>query len=300
MKKSKFLITSIALLTLVACNDGKSTSTSQGGSDLNQDSVSKDSTSEIPSTPKEKKEIMQDFLIRLLDMDGHVVSTNQTIEATDYYLTNSFPFTMTTKQISTTTRYVDKDGNPIVVEEGQIGFADDVGEEPNSYDKYVSQKTQDDRYLYHITDYENPSTNDRVQTYLRSNTDVIFFNVGFPMSEYENIMFMITYLDSENYNFEISNFDEIVDNGVWEYEYEATFYELENGIPTKYPKEVHRYKNKLTIENGIITKLDQESDVELYSGGIKVNWSKYYIKREYLQGDYQIFEGTIFNPNDYK
>lgn len=247
------------------------------------------------ATSYSEKENLQNFLNNLISLEGQVVSTNQTITCTDYYLTDSFPLDITMKQESITTKYYTNDNAPLIKEEGEIGILD---AEDFQSEHYLLQKSQDEQYLYQIIDYDK--SNDELIIYQRSQTDNLFFNIGFPYSEYENIMFMIQNYDNKLYSFNYQNLNKYILDGIWDYSYEVIFYESENSSITNMIKEAHRYTNQLVIEDGIIRSSTQDVSHEFYYGGIKANWSEYHIIRSYNQGQIQLYTGTLLNPNDYK
>lgn len=266
-----------------------------GCSQAENSSVSNNSdmSSSNVSTSYSEPEKIQMFLDYLLSLEGEVCSTNQKITATDYYLTDSMPLEITIKQESTTTRYSNDNSN-LVIEEGKIGIADGDNVE---YDNYKMQKSRDNEYLYQITDYEG--SQDELKTYTRSATDYLFFNIGFPLSEYENIIFMIQNYEDKHYGLEYENLDARISNGTWEYKYSVTFWETEGNKITSVPHERHVYNNKLIINNGIITSLTQDVSHEFYYGGLKANWSEYHIERTYNQGKKEEFKGTLLDPKNY-
>lgn len=279
----KKIVCLLAVMALMGCSQAENSSVSNN-SDISSINV---------STSYSETEKIQMFLDYLLSLEGEVCSSNQKITATDYYLTDSMPLEMTIKQESTTTRYSNDNSN-LVIEEGKIGIADGDNVE---YDNYKMQKSRDNEYLYQITDYEG--SQDELKTYTRSATDYLFFNIGFPLSEYENIIFMIQNYEDKHYGLEYENLDARIRNGTWEYKYSVTFWETEENKITSVPHEKHVYNNKLIINNGIITSLTQDVSHEFYYGGLKANWSEYHIERIYNQGKKEDFKGTLLDPKNY-
>ncbi len=291
--KKRILLSGLLLLSLISCSgNGNPTSNDSSSSEENRSS---DTNEEI-----DVAEQLSEFYARISSLEGKVKSTEQTILSVRYYLTDVEPLSVGMKEVSTTSRYVGSDLGTIVVQKGYVGFADDINEEAHSKENFELQLFHDANKFYKITDYENQSTPDSKQVI---NYDPNFeeenFSLGFSVTEKANVDFMKQCYNVPGYGVKYENIDAIVENGEWEYSYELTIFETENDRVTSIPAQVIGYRNKLTIENNIIIKVEQEYYNELYTGGIKANWNESVMIKTYTQGEFDTFKGQRFDPNNY-
>ena len=60
------------------------------------------------------------------------------------------------------------------------------------------------------------------------------------------------------------------------------------------------YQNKITIENDTIKETERILKTDKYVGNEVINYSHSTTKRTYDYGELTPFDGTIFNPEDFK
>ncbi len=259
------------------------------------DSNSSNSSPSIISTEPTVAELLTTFYEHLSSLEGKVKSTEQTIFSVRYYLTDATPLTIGMKEVSTTNRYISDQG-PIVVQKGSVGFADKIDDPMSNKDNFETQTFHDETKFYRITDYDSE---DYTDTKAVLNYDTEYeeqnLNIGFPMTEKVNIEYMIQVYDQPGFQIKYKNMDGFVSNGTWDYAYELIIFEENTSVPAQ----VIGYHNKLSIQNNIILKVEQEYYNELYSGGIKTNWVETTMVKTYTQGEFDTFTGTRFEPNSY-
>ena len=107
---------------------------------------------------------------------------------------------------------------------------------------------------------------------------------------------MIQAIDVAGFGVEFSGIDDYTANGEWKYSYTYLVYESSTS-KVKYQEYI--YQNTLTMVNGIISKVVQHSEQNIYSGGYKGNWRITDSTFTFNQGNYNVFTGTRFNPSDY-
>ncbi len=274
-------------LLLVAC----ATSTSSSSSESNQSTSSSNETSQSTSLNNNISEIER-FCDNLASLEGKVQTTHAEIESIYYYLTDAQPLEILISDVSDMTRYNSSEGQ-IMVKKGTTRYLNDdltVASE----DEYEMQIFYDKAAFYRITDYKDESVTDKKETIPFSEKTIdINLNIGFPLTEINNFKFMEENIDNSNLKVEYKGINDFVTEGTWEYSYGITLYD--SGIPAQ---KIY-YKNKLFIENSLITKVEQEYHNELYAGGKKANWNESYSTTTFTQGERLDFEGTRFNPKSY-
>ena len=289
----------VLCVALVGCGDGVSSFSSAGSSiDLSGMSSQEDSSSlsEAGSSSLniiQKKNLILDFCERIQKMEGSVQSNAIEAATVNFYLSDSAPLAMSTSEVSTLTRY-DSDQGQIVVKDGTLAFINDDLTVESEY-PFETQIFYDDQYFYKITDFSTDSSSNSIEkiVFREENIDATL-NIGFPYLEVQNFLYMANALFSESIVVEFEGIDQVVDNGVWNYEYGIT--SMSSGVPTQ---RIH-YKNEVHLENGIITSVVQEYENDLYAGGIKANWTETYTEMTYAQGERLKFSGTRFDPQNYQ
>ena len=288
MKKINLLL---LLVLLTSCNNNSSSSNSSISSSSNYSSLTLSSS----SIKKTEKEILEDFYSNLSSLEGNVQKMNMTVERTDYFATSNEtePLSISFKDISETIRYNSTEGQ-ILVRKGKQAFKEDFGY--IDYEEYEMQMFYDDNNFYRIIDYvESDDSFESVpfdENYIDDN-----LNIGFPLTEKQNINAMINSLDVTGYAIEHEGLEDYTKDGIWNYKYSFIIFEAGS---TKLKSQQFTYNNKLTIKNGIIESVEQSYLVELYAGGLCLNWSESKSKFTFTQGERLNFDGNRFSIEDYK
>lgn len=254
-----------------------------------------DSTSASNSTSQEssKAKQLEKLYNTLINADGHVNSATADTTSTIYYLTEGDPLTIPTKDNSTLERFLSNDGQ-ILVQKGFQSVSQNSAGDFTNFFKYEKQTFYDDNKFYRIADFGDNGSYEEVQ--FSKDTIDINLNIAFSGTERANIQAMIQAIDVAGFGVEFSGIDDYTANGEWKYSYTYLVYESSTS-KVKYQEYI--YQNTLTMVNGIISKVVQHSEQNIYSGGYKGNWRITDSTFTFNQGSYNAFTGTRFNPSDY-
>ena len=254
-----------------------------------------DSTSASNSTSQElsKAKQLEKLYNTLINADGHVNSATADTTSTIYYLTEGDPLTIPTKDNSTLERFLSNDGQ-ILVQKGFQSVSQNSAGDFTNFFQYEKQTFYDDNKFYRIADFGDNGSYEEVQ--FSKDTIDINLNIAFSGTERANIQAMIQAIDVAEFGVEFSGIDDYTANGEWKYSYTYLVYESSTS-KVKYQEYI--YQNTLTMVNGIISKVVQHSEQNIYSGGYKGNWRITDSTFTFNQGSYNAFTGTRFNPSDY-
>lgn len=254
-----------------------------------------DSTSASNSTSQElsKAKQLEKLYNTLINADGHVNSATADTTSTIYYLTEGDPLTIPTKDNSTLERFLSNDGQ-ILVQKGFQSVSQNSAGDFTNFFQYEKQTFYDDNKFYRIADFRDNGSYEEVQ--FSKDTIDINLNIAFSGTERANIQAMIQAIDVAGFGVEFSGIDDYTANGEWKYSYTYLVYESSTS-KVKYQEYI--YQNTLTMVNGIISKVVQHSEQNIYSGGYKGNWRITDSTFTFNQGSYNAFTGTRFNPSDY-
>lgn len=217
-------------------------------------------------------------------------SHTETITGT-YYLTEGAPFTMITSSVYSSVRY-----NDITVSEGSYAFLDDEGE-VTVETAFEAQTFYDAKNFYQITDYEDEEWDDSKQTISRSYySDVAdVLNIDFPTTFMPTIELMVNAFGHMNFACECTGLNDFTETG----DLSIKFTIFEDNLTT--PSEIINYAASMEFdEDDFISAISTESEDALYAGGKKANWQKNFVDTDFVQGEFEQFEGKRFNPDDYE
>lgn len=251
------------------------------------------STSNSTSQELSKAKQLENLYNTLVNADGQVNSVNSDTTSTVYYLTEGEPLTMPTKDNSTLERFLSNDGQ-IVIQKGFQSVSQNSAGNFTNFFQYEKQTFYDDNKFYRIADFGDSGSYEEIQ--FSKDTIDINLNITFSGTERDNIKAMIRAIDVAGFDVEFSGINDYTANGEWTYSYTYLVYESSTS-KAKYQEYI--YRNTLTMVNGIISKVVQHSEQNIYSGGYKGNWRITDSTFTFNQGNYKEFTGTRFNPSDY-
>lgn len=301
MKRKLFLLA--LLLTSCSSNTVSSSSLENNSITNSSNNTSKESflsnsslsssTMNSSSSTLTTKEQLEKFYSSLVTLEGNVQKMNIEILKTDYYATDisDEPLSISVKDISEAIRYNDDEGQ-ILVRKGKQAYSEDL----TDFENYEMQLFYDSEKFYRITDYETSMDTFEYVPFSEETIDENL-NIGFPLTEKNNINYMILASEMEGYNIELIGFDQFTTNGIWNYSYSFTIFEEGS---TKIKSQQYTYENKLTIVDGVIQKVEQYYLVELYAGGYCLNWSESNSIYTFTQGERLDFEGERFLISDFQ
>lgn len=236
-------------------------------------------------------ETIDAFICQLSDLKDHPnkASVKSTTEY-NYMIGDSDGeyFTLSGTDVFDIERFTVDKRDGITVREGTYTLEDDSS-------RYVAQVYHDEEYFYLLTDYKSKMDRDTKKTmpYLE---DAIEDNlsINFSYKEIQNLAYLTKFDNEDSILGEYNLPDSIPNDGEVSYKYSLTIYE-QGYLNQKISHEV-----KFTIENGTIVSSTQTVENDLFGGTRqKINYSLNVTEITYTQGDYQEFDGKLFDPDNF-
>ncbi len=240
------------------------------------------------TTPVDEETLFNNFETQLRSLEGHVVSSQTSLTRKDVY--SSISTVM--KDESTKTRYTYNDSY-LVETKGNAAIMDDDGVTVTSSSAYTIQITNDSEYFYKVIKYDETGWGDSTDKVAYTDAGVALnYNIGFAQDDITNIDAMKQMKDSLKYDYSYTNFEGVIEDNKLHYTYTVNFYTIYDG-GVKAKSQSIAYDNTLTIENNVVTKLEQKYSNILYYSEQAVN--KVYVNSTvtYTQGQYTKFTGTV-------
>ncbi|MCQ2799054.1 MAG: hypothetical protein MJ220_04140 [Bacilli bacterium] len=284
--KKKCLLLLIPLL--LACGTNNTSSESIVDSSVD----SSISSSELSEADKQKQEVL-DFAAKLEAKSGHV----NHIEAETYteygYATVETDSYMTIEMWDefTSDRYITNDGKGLVVRNGTVTSS-------SGSEKYTSQIFKNFLSWIKLTDYESPENVDLKQSIKAATTEEeAILSLSFATQEVANLIYLSNFFGLEESNEIFVKYDlpaELPENGEISYSYSLTSYEQ------SLPDEKITHEVKAMFKNGQIIASYSSVNDSLYGGTRKpVNYSLSESSVDYTEGEYGVYEGELFNPENF-
>lgn len=241
-----------------------------------------------------QKEKIKNFLENLKEIDTNVNKVET--KTRDIY---SYPLEILVDDISTLTRYANDDVGDLIIREGTQSYPDNtstsLGSSSNAI-SYTTQKYHDDNNFYSLTLWnDDEETKSKKTTTYDSLENEFYFSLSFYYEEFQLLEELMQYCDNSLYKIEINLLDDFVD-GKNSYSYSITTFEEED---SEVIKEKYSYSRVIDIENNKIQSLHHEMNAEYYLGGTLVNSLNETSDRDYFYGEYQNYNGTIYNQKDF-
>ena len=271
MKKSLQFITLLSTFSLLSCTPNPENS----------------SSNTEPSFSDEKSKNIYEintFLESLSSFRSDACSYSYISTQSDNY----YAITIDTKVEGTRSLYVS---------DGYQKFLDDTYKYHQGDDNPIDCETQiyvrEDR-LYTLKHYGDGETEDSKNVlFYDEEIHESVFDLSFQNEERQILDNFIEYFDNENTQTEQS-FPTVQGDGTYSYSYGiVTFRDGVKEITTS-------YQNKITIENDTIKETERILKTDKYVGNEVINYSHSTTKRTYDYGKLNPFDGTIFNPEDFK
>lgn len=288
----KILLLSSALL-LASCTetlpDVSSLVSSEVTSASSEPSIQSDSSSSTSVTdPAPFEEAIKDVNA----VEGHPISLTVHQEEALSYLTDASPLTIEGTDDFTMARYHVNDG--MVDELVQRLGTSKVGENET---KYESQSFCDATYAYVLTSMDDGTKNKQMAPYSEA-TKQSLLNLNFVVTFEQNVRFVMSYLNQSRFLVEYDLGKRMTGDGVYSYSFKITQYVSDT---SRVPELSQGHAYEVTVSNGIITTTKDTYEYVAYGGGGKANWRTSVSHVTYTQGDeYPLFEGTRFDPKDFK
>lgn len=278
----KKLSTILLLTFLFSC------STNNTSSNVNQDensyTSSLDSISSSTNSIELDKKNIEEFEEYLLDINGHPNKVNAVMN--NYYnFSAGEDADLEGKDTFEVNRYKRENASDIVIRKGsQI-----VG---NSITNYESQIFADSDYFYNLI---NDGTNKRKTTiiYLKSQEETNF-NISFGLTQISNLDYLKSLIGDERVTYTLNLPTSYLLKGEVSFSYSLTALDSNSAKTQQISHEI-----TLNIENSVITKAKHITQTDMYAGGVKANWQRIESSYTYTQGEYEKYDGEVFNPKEY-
>lgn len=286
MKKRSLLLLAPLLLACGASNNTSSESTVDSSIDASI------SSSELSEADKQRQEVL-DFAAKLEAKSGHVNHIEAetyteygyaTVETDDY-------LTIEMWDEFTSDRYVTSDGKGLVVRNGTVSTS-------TASEKYTSQIFKNFLSWVKLTDYESEENVDIKQSIKAAVTEEeAILSLSFATQEVANLTYLSNFFGLEESDEIFVKYDlptELPENGEISYSYSLTSYEQ------ALPDEKITHEVKAMFKDGEVVASYSVVEDSLYGGTRKpVNYSLSESSVDYTQGEYSVYTGTIFNPEDF-
>ena len=271
MKKSLQFITLLSTFSLLSC------APSEGNTSLSKESsISDEKTKNINE--------INAFLESLNAFEKDVRSFSYVSTQSDNY----YAITIDTKVEGTHSLYKC---------DGYDKFLDDSYKYYQGEDDPIDSEKQNyvkDGKLYMLNHYGDSDTED-TKTILFYEEEVhgSIFDLSLQSEEKQILSGFMEYFEQEEVKTEQS-FPIISGDGVYQYSYGIITYQ--EGAKTS----ATTYENKITIQENTIKEIERTFKTDKYVQNEIINYSHSTIKRIYDYGELNPFEGTIFDPNNFK
>lgn len=282
MKKTIFVLA--ASLLLSGCGVETPSTSSEP---LSEDSSSSEPTTSLSETEQAKQDFAA-FLAAIEEANGHPSEASMEMKVATSYLSDGDPLTITYNDTFTLKRYHRSQGSDVLMREGSYAYEGSIG----SY-TYQTQTYAGGGFFYRLTKEDGvPSSGD--STIYRA--EAVELNLGFslhPIQE-ENLNYLEGFLGESGYLVEYSLPRAIPAEGECSFAYSLTKYASGLNLDWKIS---HEYA--LQIEGGVIASYTYSYAQDLYAGGVKANWQESETKATFAQGDYPLYEGEVWDPEDF-
>lgn len=305
MEKRSLLLLSSFAFVLISCANPTSISSSSplSSSAMSTSSAAVSSTSPVSSSASSSSTIdvagetkkIDDFLTLLSSKEGQVNQIQSTSIRTSNYLSDAEPLTMVEKDVATTIRYQDSSKGQLSDQNGNYAVQNSEGSfgTPSSYE---TQIYHDDRLYYRLTKYLDGSEPNSKKTieYTAGSEDRVL-GLGLANEEVDLLPTLKSALTTADMVPSYSFPTALNDNGQASYSYGIKVYES----GTQVLRQEVAYAKTITLTSGFISHLEETLTNDMYAGGKKANWFSTTISKDYQQGEYATFAGTLFNPKDF-
>ncbi len=293
--KNKFLLLSLALLTMVGCSSNVSSSNSE--ETPSNVPTSEDSSSLSSLDPQvELQKTVDNFLNYIKSKEGNVYKRDLSLYNNVYYMTTGdSPFEYHTLDKSTTTRYKTSEVDDINVRIGSFGALNDTTGDYDLDLNYVMQTYCQGKFVYNVCDYDSTSESDYYQKISKSEDYLKNFDLGLSSYIEDDFKALVSYSTMDDYKVEYKNFDHISGEKDFTFSYTITKYDSS----TKSKTEDIKISCDVTFKDGYISNVYEIIEDSLYVTGIKVNWRKAVFVFDYYQGEFGNFDGDILDYKNY-
>lgn len=278
MKKASLLIFSLGFL--FSC--GTTSSPTSSESSKTEVTTSSEQTTTSTLTQEEiDREKIEEFILYLDDIKGHTKQVNAVMNNYYNFSAGDSP-DMSGSDTFTATRYSRESASDITVRKGNAL----VGESPS---KYECQSFVSGTNVYQLVKNEDGSKTKKVDQNILSNAEDAL-NISFAYSQKANLKYILDNMGLDLISYEYKFPTSYSMTGTFSFSYSLTSFQEINVKSRQISHEV-----TISLEKSVISKATHITQDDVYSGGKRVNWQRVESSYTYIHGDYEQFQGEIFD-----
>lgn len=278
MKKASLFIFSLGFL--FSC--GTTTSNiSSSDSSKTEVTTSEQTTTSTLTQEEIDKEKIEEFILYLDDIKGHTKQVNAVMNNYYNFSAGDSP-DMSGSDTFTATRYTREGTSDITVRNGSIL----VGESPS---KYECQSFVLGTNVYQLVKNEDGSKTKNVAPNILNNAEDAL-NISFAYSQKANLKYILDSMGSDLISYEYKFPASFSMTGTFSFSYSLTAFQESNVKSRQISHEV-----TITLEKSVISKATHITQDDVYSGSKRVNWQRVESSYTYIHGDYEQFQGEVFD-----
>lgn len=278
MKKASLFIFSLGFL--FSC--GTTTSNiSSSDSSKTEVTTSEQTTTSTLTQEEIDKEKIEEFILYLDDIKGHTKQVNAVMNNYYNFSAGDSP-DMSGSDTFTATRYTREGTSDITVRNGSVL----VGESPS---KYECQSFVLGTNVYQLVKNEDGSKTKNVAPNILNNAEDAL-NISFAYSQKANLKYILDSMGSDLISYEYKFPASFSMTGTFSFSYSLTSFQESNVKSRQISHEV-----TITLEKSVISKATHITQDDVYSGGKRVNWQRVESSYTYIHGDYEQFQGEVFD-----
>ncbi len=278
MKKASLFIFSLGFL--FSC--GTTTSNiSSSDSSKTEVTTSEQTTTSTLTQEEIDKEKIEEFILYLDDIKGHTKQVNAVMNNYYNFSAGDSP-DMSGSDTFTATRYTREGTSDITVRNGSVL----VGESPS---KYECQSFVLGTNVYQLVKNEDGSKTKNVAPNILNNAEDAL-NISFAYSQKANLKYILDNMGLDLISYEYDFPSSYSMTGTFSFSYSLTAFQESNVKTRQISHEV-----TITLEKSVISKATHVTQDDVYSGGKRVNWQRVESSYTYIHGDYEQFQGEVFD-----
>lgn len=283
MKKASLLIFSLGFL--LSCGTTPSVSSSESSKTEVTTSSSEQTTTSTLTQEEIDKEKIEEFILYLDDIKGHTKQVNAVMN--NYYnLSAGDSPDLSGSDTFTATRYSRDGASDITVRKGSVL----IGESPSNYE---AQSFVLGTNVYQLVKNEDGSKTKNVDQNILSNAEDAL-NISFAYSIQAHLKTILDNIGADLTTYEYDFPTSYSMTGTFSFTYSLTWFEEANVKSRQISHEA-----TITLEKSIISKATHKTQDDVYSGGKRINWQRVESNYTYIHGDYEHFQGEVFNVSEF-
>lgn len=263
-------------------SEPSSESSSISSSSTESSSETSSSEETCSSSTDTRREEIKNFLNEIYSFNGHPNKASVTSETVDYY----GGLEMESKDEFTIERFYREGASDISIRQGTYTVGDSVND-------YVTQTFVQDGYIYMLTKYGDVPEGKSSGEY---DASMLELNIGFSLYyiQESNLAYLANFLDNSSYLCELDLPGEIPFEGTTSFSYAISALNTSGTVDQKIS---HVWS--IVTKGGVIQNYVHDYANELYVTGEVINSRITKETVSYTQGEYALFSGELWNPDDF-